>query len=88
MSFYRIMLVTLVLLCCAVEGTSNKNSSPGRLRQLTNTIDNTFPKVNNSEERGIFSNLKTNLGDWIKTTYWTTFGKSDDYVKKKLGLQT
>ncbi|OWZ05407.1 RxLR effector protein, partial [Phytophthora megakarya] len=93
MSLYRIMLLTLVvLLCCGVEATQNKIAAPPnipvRLRRLTNTIDSAVPEVKELEERGIFSNLKTNLVDWIKTTYWTTFGKSDDYVKKKLGLQT
>ncbi|OWY96996.1 RxLR effector protein, partial [Phytophthora megakarya] len=94
MWFYRTTLVVTIitLVFCGTEATSNKISTPpnipGRLRRLTPSIDSALPNVKDSDERGILSNLKTNLGDWSKTTYWAVLGKSDDYVKKKLGLQT
>ncbi|OWY97801.1 RxLR effector protein [Phytophthora megakarya] len=86
------MLATLfTLLFCSANANPNKISTPvsvpGRLRRLSNTVDTAFPEVKESEERGILSNIKTNLGDWMKTSSWATFGMSDAYVKSKLGLQ-
>ncbi|KAF4147618.1 hypothetical protein GN958_ATG03191 [Phytophthora infestans] len=86
MTLYLVPLVT-VFMTAAESGRLNTPHYYERLLRGTNKAE-TDPF--DTEERGVFSSIKsmgTSIKKWAKTKYWAETGKSDDYVKQKLGLR-
>lgn len=72
--FYVLLVVLLGVLANSETHTTAKSA------------DAESPHVENTEERGAFSSLKSNVANWAKMKYWVSAEKADYYVKKKLEL--
>lgn len=88
-----LLVLQLVLLASSkTHATANitKITSPSgtakreRLQRAAKSADNDPLHVENSEERGVFSSIKSKVANWSKMKYWVNAEKSDEYVKKKL----
>ncbi|EGZ15243.1 hypothetical protein PHYSODRAFT_265238 [Phytophthora sojae] len=86
MCFFHVevlMAVALLTITTAADSTPAKTSTGVALRddrtnsgRILRTVDR------NSEERGIASSVAM----WAKVKYWAHAGKSDEYVKQRVGM--